>query len=82
MIFTVDDDQRRAAEGYIAQLQEARAFNAPIVTEVAPLETFYPAEAYHQDYAARNPFQPYIQYTARPKVEKLRKHFGDRLGSK
>ena len=82
VIFTTDEEQQRAAEGYIAQLEEARAFNAPIVTEVAPLETFYPAEAYHHDYAARNPFQPYIQYTARPKVEKLQKHFGDRLRDK
>jgi len=49
------------------------------VTEVTPLEQYYEGEAYHQDYAARNPQQPYIAYTAAPKVEKLRKYFGERL---
>ncbi|HEY6958819.1 MAG TPA: peptide-methionine (S)-S-oxide reductase [Candidatus Limnocylindria bacterium] len=49
------------------------------MTELAKLEGFYPAEEYHQDYAARNPDQPYIQYVAMPKVAKLKKHFADRL---
>jgi len=78
-IFTTNEEQKRVAEAYIRQLDEAGVLGAPIVTEVAPLETFYEAEAYHQDYAARNPRQPYIAFTAAPKVEKLRKHFGDRL---
>lgn len=78
-IFTADEEQARVARAYIRQLDEANVLGAPIVTEVAPLETFYEAELYHQDYAARNPYQPYIAYTAAPKVAKLRKHFGDRL---
>jgi peptide-methionine (S)-S-oxide reductase len=78
-IFTTDEEQKRVAEAYIRQLDEAGVLGAPIVTEVAPLEKFYEAEAYHQDYAARNPRQGYIAYAAAPKVEKLRKYFGDRL---
>ena len=78
-IFTADEEQDRVARAYIRQLDEADILGAPIVTEVAPLETFYEAELYHQDYAARNPRQPYIAYTSAPKVAKLRKHFGDRL---
>lgn len=78
-IFTVDEGQKRVAEAYIRQLDEARVFGAPIVTQVVPLEEFYEAEAYHQDYARRHPTQPYIAYTTAPKVEKLRKHFADRL---
>jgi len=79
VIFYADDDQKRVAEAYIAQLEQARVFDRPIVTEVVPLDRFYRAEAYHQDYARRNPLQPYILFTARPKVEKLKKYFGDRL---
>jgi peptide-methionine (S)-S-oxide reductase len=78
-VFTANDEQKRIAEAYIRQLDEAGVLGAPIVTQVAPLEKFYEAEAYHQDYAARNPRQGYIAYTAAPKVEKLRKYFGDRL---
>lgn len=78
-IFTADEEQERVARAYIRQLDEANVLGAPIVTEVAPLEKFYEAELYHQDYAARNPNQPYIASTAAPKVAKLRKHFGDRL---
>jgi peptide-methionine (S)-S-oxide reductase len=79
VIFTADEEQARVARAYIRQLDEANVLGAPIVTEVAPLEKFYEAELYHQDYAARNPRQPYIAYTAAPKVAKLRKHFADRL---
>jgi peptide-methionine (S)-S-oxide reductase len=49
------------------------------VTEVVPLDRFYPGEEYHQDYAARNPLQPYILFNARPKVEKVRKVYKDRV---
>jgi peptide-methionine (S)-S-oxide reductase len=78
-IFTTGEEQARVARAYIRQLDDANVLGAPIVTEVTPLDRFYEAELYHQDYAARNPRQPYIQYTAAPKVEKLRKYFSDRL---
>ena len=78
-IFYADDEQKRIAEAYIRQLNQARVFHDPIVTTLEPLETFYVAEEYHQDYAARNPGQPYIAYVAQPKVEKLRENFADRL---
>jgi peptide-methionine (S)-S-oxide reductase len=78
-IFYADEEQKRVAEAYIRQLNEAGAYDAPIVTEVAPLDAFYKAESYHQGYATRNPGQPYIQFTSTPKVAKLRKHFPERL---
>jgi peptide-methionine (S)-S-oxide reductase len=78
-IFTTDEEQKRVAETYIRQLNEIGAYDSPIVTEVSPLEAFYAAEAYHQDYAARHPMQPYILGVAAPKVSKLRKHFAERL---
>ena len=78
-IFYADGEQKRISEAYIRQLNEARVFTDPIVTTLEPLDAFYPAEEYHQDYAARNPDQPYIVYVAQPKVEKLRENFGERL---
>ncbi len=72
-IFYANEAQRRIAESYIAQIEAARVFDAPLATTLEPLEAFYAAEAFHHDYAARNPFQPYIQAVAAPKVEKLRK---------
>lgn len=78
-IFYSDDEQKRVAEAYIAQLNKARVFHDPIVTTLEPLQAFYVAEEYHQDYAARNPNQPYVAYVALPKVDKLRKNFADRL---
>lgn len=78
-VFYADDEQRRVAEAYIEQLNKARIFTAPIVTTLEPLETFHVAEEYHQDYAARNPGQPYIMFSAQPKVDKLKKNFADRL---
>ncbi len=78
-IFYADEEQKRIAEAYIRQLDEAGVLGAPIATRLEPLEAYYRAESYHQDYAARNPMQPYIQYTAAPKVEKLRKQYPDRL---
>src|SRR5881628_2811557 len=79
VIFYADDAQRRVAEAYIAQIDRAKVFEAPIVTEVKPLDRFYEAEDYHQDYADRNPNQPYIVYNAAPKVQKVRKYFADRV---
>src|SRR5262245_13587655 len=78
-IFYADDEQKRIAEAYIRQLDKARVFREPIVTTLEPLEAFHVAEEYHQDYAARNPDQPYIAYVAQPKVENLRENFPDRL---
>ena len=80
-IFAADDAEAEVAKRYIAQLDEAKVFDAPIVTIVSRLERFYPAEDYHQDYAAKHPDQPYIQFVAAPKVAKLKKYFGDRLRS-
>jgi len=65
-IFHVDDAQRQTAHGLIERLTRANAFPAPIVTEVVALETFYPAEAYHQDYLAHHLHQPYIVYNYLP----------------
>jgi peptide-methionine (S)-S-oxide reductase len=79
VIFSSNEDQQRVAVAYIKQLDAAKVFDRPIVTEVVPLDRFYKAEDYHQDYAARNPLQPYILFTARPKVDKVRKYYKDRL---
>jgi peptide-methionine (S)-S-oxide reductase len=73
-IFYADDEQKRVAQSYIDQLNKAHVFDRPIVTEVVPLEAFYQAETYHQDYAARNPLNPYIVINAQPKVRKLRSY--------
>jgi peptide-methionine (S)-S-oxide reductase len=78
-IFYGDDAQKMVAERYIRQLEEAKVFNAPIVTRLEPLAQFFEAEAYHQNYAALHPDQGYIQFTALPKVEKLRDYFGEQL---
>lgn len=78
-IFYADDEQRRIAEAYIRQLDAAGVFAGPIVTRLEPLQAFFEAESYHQNYAARHPQQPYIAAVARPKVDKLRAYFGDAL---
>lgn len=74
-IFYSNDEQKRIAEAYIAQLEKAKVFPQPIVTQVVSLKEFYPAEAYHQDYAARHPDNPYIIYNDAPKVAHLREKF-------
>jgi peptide-methionine (S)-S-oxide reductase len=79
VIFYANDEQKKVAEAYIKQLDAAKVFDAPIVTEVVPLDRFYEAEEYHQDYADRNPLQPYILFNAAPKVQKVRKYFADRV---
>ncbi len=80
-VFHADDIQRDVAQRYIAQLSAAGVFSAPIVTTLEPLDAFYPAEAYHQDYAAQHPDQPFIRAAAAPKVEKVRAWYADRLKS-
>lgn len=74
-IFYDSDEQKRIAVAYVAQLEKAGAFPRPIVTQVVPLTAFYPAEAYHQDYAAHHPDNPYIVYNDAPKVVHLRQEF-------
>jgi peptide-methionine (S)-S-oxide reductase len=74
-IFYGNDDQKRIAEAYIAQLDRAKVFPSAIVTKVVPLQAFYPAESYHQNYAALHPNQPYIMFNDAPKVAHLRQEF-------
>jgi len=74
-IFYDGEEQKRVAEAYIAQLDRASAFPRRIVTQVTPLEAFYPAEDYHQNYAENHPSQPYIVFNDAPKVVALRKLF-------
>jgi peptide-methionine (S)-S-oxide reductase len=74
-IFYTSDAQKRTAEQTIASLTAAKTFSAPIVTTVVPFVAFYPAEAYHQHFAARHPDYPYIVYNDIPKLEALRKRF-------
>jgi peptide-methionine (S)-S-oxide reductase len=74
-IFFANADQQRVAQAYIAQLTAARLFSKPIVTQVAPLEAFYTAEDYHQNYAALHPNDAYIVFHDAPKVANLKKRF-------
>lgn len=76
-VFYTNDDQKRVAAAYIKQLDDARSFPKPIVTEVTPLKGFYRAEDYHQDYAYYHPDNPYILVCDRPKIETLKKDFPD-----
>jgi len=76
-IFTTSDEQKKVAEAYIAQLNTAGVYKKPIVTKVGPLEGFFAAEAYHQDYLTLHPSQPYIAYNDLPKVENLKKIFAE-----
>ena len=78
-IFFHDDDQKQLAETKIAELNAARIWDAPIVTQLAPFETFFAAEDYHQGYFRTNPYQPYCQAVVSPKVAKLRQKFADKL---
>lgn len=78
-IFYANAEEKKVAQAYIAQLTEAKVFDKKIVTTLEPLEKFYPAEEYHQDYVARNPMQPYVLMNSRPKVAKVRKEFADRI---
>jgi peptide-methionine (S)-S-oxide reductase len=76
-IFYQNEDQKRIATAYIAQLDAAKVFKKPIVTQVVPLKGFYRAEDYHQDYALHNPDNPYIMVCDRPKVDALKQQFPD-----
>jgi len=74
-IFFVNDDQKRVAEAYVRQLDQAKVFGSPIVTQVAKLPAFWPAEDYHQNYLALHPTQPYIVYNDLPKLGALQKEW-------
>lgn len=74
-IFYADAGQKRVADAYIAQLQKAQVFPRPVVTEVVPLKAFHEAEAYHQDYVARNPRQTYVVVNDLPKIADLKRLF-------
>ena len=76
-IFYANEDQKRLAQAYIAQLDEEKVFGNHIVTEVTPLKGFYRAEDYHQDYAYYNPDNPYIQVCDRPKIDALKQQLPD-----
>ncbi len=78
-IFYHDEEQKQTAEEVIAELEAAKLWDAPIVTEVTPFTAFYRAEDYHQEYFARNRFQPYCQFVVAPKVAKFRQKFAERL---
>ena len=79
VIFYHNDEQKKLAEHYKQELNEAGAFDAPIVTEIVAFREFYPAEKYHQNYYVDNPRQQYCSVVIRPKVEKFRKAFRDKL---
>jgi peptide-methionine (S)-S-oxide reductase len=81
-IYYHSPEQEAAARQVIDELTKDKLFGSPIVTEVAPASTFYVAENYHQEYYARNQYQPYCQYVVAPKVAKFRKQFLDRLKQK
>lgn len=74
-IFYADEAQKQSALAYIAQLNQAHVFSVPIVTEVATLKGFYPAEAYHQNFLSRHPNYPYIVFNDLPKLKELQKQF-------
>jgi peptide-methionine (S)-S-oxide reductase len=76
-IFYSNDEQKRIAEAYIAQLDAAKVYSRPIVTKVEAFKAFYPAEDYHQDYLKHHPDSPYIVYNDLPKLENLKKDFPD-----
>jgi peptide-methionine (S)-S-oxide reductase len=78
-IFYSSPEQEQISEAYIKQLDEAKVFGAPTATVVTPLEAFYPAEGYHQNYCSLNPHNPYVMGVAAPKVEKTKKQFGELL---
>jgi peptide-methionine (S)-S-oxide reductase len=74
-IFYSNDEQKRIAEAYVAQLDEAQVYSQKIVTQIVPFEAFYQAEEYHQEYLANHPNEPYIVYNDLPKLDRLKQQF-------
>jgi peptide-methionine (S)-S-oxide reductase len=81
-IFYMNPDQERVARAYIKQLEQAKVFDKPIVTQLAPFEAFYVAEVHHQNFCSRNPQNPYVLLNANPKVEKTKKKFPELIDTK
>lgn len=79
IILTHDETQAQIAREVIAEFTSEKVYDQPIVTEVQPLDVFYPAEDYHQEYFARNPYQGYCQFVVAPKVAKFRKLYKERV---
>lgn len=79
IVLTHSEEQRLTAEAVKREIAAANIWDAPLVTEIVPLETFYPAEEYHRDYFARNPNAGYCRIVVAPKVAKFREQFADRL---
>jgi peptide-methionine (S)-S-oxide reductase len=79
VIFYRDEAQRAAAEAAIAELTAEKVYSKPIITEVRPATTFYPAEDYHQQYFTNHPNQPYCAFVVSPKVQKFRQKFAERV---
>jgi len=79
VIFYGDQEQRAQAEAIMKELTSEKVFRSPIVTEVAPLQVFYPAEDYHREYYKRNPSKPYCQVVIAPKLAKFRAHWKAKL---
>jgi peptide-methionine (S)-S-oxide reductase len=77
-----DEAQRETVEAFVDGLEREGVYDSPIVTEIEPLEVFYPAEDYHQDYYAKNPGDRYCQFNADPKIRKVREAFADRVKEK
>lgn len=78
-IFYHNDEQKQKAEDYKKKLNEEKAYSNPVVTEISPYTTFYKAEDYHQDYYNQNPNQGYCQFVVKPKMDKFKKVFADKL---
>jgi peptide-methionine (S)-S-oxide reductase len=81
-VFPQNDEQAEIAKAYIAQLDQAKLYNAKIVTTIEPGKGFHPAEEYHQDYLTKNPRQPYIVINDLPKIEQLKRLFPERYRAK
>ncbi|MEM9671759.1 MAG: peptide-methionine (S)-S-oxide reductase MsrA [Bacteroidota bacterium] len=81
VVYYHDEEQKKLAEEYKQKLDESGAFASPIVTEISPSETFYPAEDYHQNYYKNNPEQGYCSFVIRPKVDKFKQVFSNKLKS-
>jgi peptide-methionine (S)-S-oxide reductase len=81
-IFYTSSQQKDTAEAMLRQLAEEKVWKNPIVTEIKPLDVFFPAEDYHQEYFSRNPYQGYCQFVVAPKVNKFKKKYADLLKGK